>query len=485
MIKPAIKDKEDKGRARNGMFMAFPMSLKDSVSDESPTFWRIQAAQLTCRNSTFLIINSYFPGDKDKNLDELHETLQCIKQTIDKVNFNHLLLFGDINVDFLRKSRQTYHVQQFLNDNNLIHSWNKYDVDFTYYQEIDGASRFATLDHFFWNINVDEFIEESGVLHVPDNLSDHCPIYCVVNCSFDSTVSKVIGNNFQPKPKWKLANSEEKLLFKNDLDTRLSKLQLPESMLCTDFTCKDQEHLDQADSFIVSILDAVENSAHAFVPTQNVCQAKAKKQKPGWAQSVAPYRDKAWFWNSVWKSAGKPLNCELFNIMKKTRNFYHYQIKKIKKSENTIRKNNLLNACLNGDKDIFTEIKKLRKHSPVIASSIDGVKRDIPEHFKGIYSSLYNSVNDRDELSLIQNRIQGKIDSYQLTEIKKVTKNVVKKAAEKLSDGKSDPVYSFSSDCIKNGPDMLYDRLSVAFQSFLVHGHFFIILAFGYTYPYN
>ena len=64
---------------------------------------------------------------------------------------------------------------------------------------------------------------------------------------------------------------------------------------------------------------------------------------------------------------------------------------------------------------------------------------------------------------MIDNRIKQKIDHYQLAEVNKVTKDIVKRAAMKLSDGKSDPVYRFSSDCIKNGPDILYDYLSVAF----------------------
>ena len=66
---------------------------------------------------------------------------------------------------------------------------------------------------------------------------------------------------------------------------------------------------------------------------------------------------------SVWLSAGVPLNCELHNVMKDAENQYHYQIRKLKRSENLIKKNRLLDACIiNRNGDLFTEIKNLRKH---------------------------------------------------------------------------------------------------------------------------
>ena len=52
-----------------------------------------------------------------------------------------------------------------------------------------------------------------------------------------------------------------------------------------------------------------------------------------------------------------------------------------------------------------------------------------------------------------------------------VTPEIVKKAAHKLKSGKSDPSFTFSSDCLKNGPENVYVHLSELVQGFLVHGH--------------
>ena len=160
---------------------------------------------------------------------------------------------------------------------------------------------------------------------------------------------------------------------------------------CRDVQCTLESHRDEADSFMISILNSVENAAFKSLPVSNAQMPHAKLKKttiPGWSYYVKPFKEKAVFWNAVWKSAGKPLNCELHTIMKRTRNEYHYQIRKVKKYEDMIRKHKLLDACFNGDSDIFTEIKKIRRHTPQITTVIDGKEGNISEHFKDMYKKF-------------------------------------------------------------------------------------------------
>ena len=62
-INPACKETHDKGRAKNGMFIAVPNKIKSCVNDVSPGFWHLQAIIVQSRNSNRLVINSYFPTD--------------------------------------------------------------------------------------------------------------------------------------------------------------------------------------------------------------------------------------------------------------------------------------------------------------------------------------------------------------------------------------------------------------------------------------
>ena len=122
IINPAVKSNHDKGRAKNGMFIAVPNSLINHVNDVSPGHWRIQAVTISLPSSTILLINSYFPTDPKTNNfndDDLQETLQVITNVIDKNEFNSVLLLGDINCDFVRNTRFVQTVQSYLREYNL------------------------------------------------------------------------------------------------------------------------------------------------------------------------------------------------------------------------------------------------------------------------------------------------------------------------------------------------------------------------------
>ena len=136
----------------------------------------------------------------------------------------------------------------------------------------------------------------------------------------------------------------------------------------------------------------------------------------------------------------------------------------------------MFNACVNGSSDIFDEIRRLRRSKPIVATSMDGNKDKIPGHFKNIYSNLYNSVDDKEELLDLQEEIEKSVNFSSLDDVEKVTPEVVKEAA---ANNKSDPSYSYSSDCFKHGPDQLFEVLSIAIRSFLIHGHvtFFLLIA--------
>ena len=42
---------------------------------------------------------------------------------------------------------------------------------------------------------------------------------------------------------------------------------------------------------------------------------------------------------------------------------------------------------------------------------------------------------------------------------------------DKIEPNKTDPLFDFSSDCLKNAPGILYDQLADLLKSFLVHSH--------------
>ena len=276
------------------------------------------------------------------------------------------------------------------------------------------------------------------------------------------------------KPSWKRATKEQKENFPTMLNEKLSSFSMPDAILnCKDVHCRDADHCDQADAFIQEVLKAVEEAAEETLPTPQQPKSLSSQAKlvPGWKAFVKPFRDKAFFWHQVWTSAGKPLNTTLHKIMKKTRNVFHFQYRKCKKAEEMITKNKLLDACINGNGDIFKELKNLRKAKPAVATSMDGVTDNIPGHFRGIFKDIYNSADDKENLIDVLGDVQMKINESSLVDVELVTPEVVKQASKHLNDSKSDPQLNFSSDCIKNGTPALFEKLSGALQCFLIHGH--------------
>ena len=65
-IKPAVKKNMDKGRAKNGMFIAVPDEVKNQVQDVSPAFWRIQAVKIKSSSSEILLSIRTFPPIREK-----------------------------------------------------------------------------------------------------------------------------------------------------------------------------------------------------------------------------------------------------------------------------------------------------------------------------------------------------------------------------------------------------------------------------------
>ena len=153
VLKPAVLSSCDRGRPKGGLFIALPVSLRNCLVDVSPTNWRLQAVLLNCESSRILLINSYFPVDtRLNNYDEaeLIETLQCIQTIINNVQHDAIIWAGDINTDFDRNTKHVNIVRNCIEENHLITAWDRFDIDFTHYSELNGRSFVSTIDHFFW-----------------------------------------------------------------------------------------------------------------------------------------------------------------------------------------------------------------------------------------------------------------------------------------------------------------------------------------------
>ena len=483
-FKSAIKEDQNFGRARNGMFIAVPANLKEKFSDVSPQSWRVQAVSFL----STLIVNVYFPtdpGTSDYDDNELNETLEVVQKVVDDNPAVQVVIAGDLNSDFSRNTGHVNDVKMFIQNLNLQMSWSKFPMDFTHTTVRNDVVYTHTLDHFLWGEGTDSDVVDAGVIHHVDNESDHSPIFCCINIP-QVTISKSKFGHSKAKPSWKKSSLEDKNNFVDLLQTKLDNIVIPPSIYCEDPSCDMHEHRVDSDNYIENVLNAVSSSAGISLPWSSSSSGGASSTKiPGWNEQVKPFKNDAKFWFSVWLSAGKPQNCELQNIMRRTRNIYHYNVKKCKKAEEQIRKEKLLSAILepNSDVDIFKEIKQMRKSKESLVNKIDDKTKNIEEHFAGIYENLYNSVDDENDLREVAKIIESKINGDSAREVRRVTPDLLKEAVKKVKPNKSDPVYDFTSDCLKNAPNDLFIHLSNILRSFLIHAHVSFILLLSTLVP--
>ena len=97
------------------------------------------------------------------------------------------------------------------------------------------------IDHFVFSHDLCNKIQDSGVLHLVENMSDHEPIYSVIDIeNLDTskmTSNKATGGN---KQQWKKASEDQKLEYSDILFRKLINLKLPDSLAhCDDVNCKN------------------------------------------------------------------------------------------------------------------------------------------------------------------------------------------------------------------------------------------------------
>lgn len=480
IFKQAEKDSLE-GRPKNGMFIAVPEEIEALVKDVSPNNWRVQAITVSVPNNRLLILNTYFPTDpqvNDFDTGDFLSTLATIDEVIKQNQFDNLIWGGDINADFMRKTFFTKNVDNFISQASLKKAWDLFEIDFTHVSEIRGNTTTSTLDHFFWSESISDNVSYADVMHIPENTSDHSPIYCIIDTG--SLIHKRrVDTKAQPKPSWKKASEIQRQSYISSVEARLQEVEITNVKSCNDVHCQRTDHIDDIDNMTKELLTAVNIAADKHLPKPVQKSEKEQARIANWNKEIEPYKDSALFWHSIWQSCGRPINTEVHRVMKKTRNIYHFQIRKHKRMTDKLKRNSLLQACISEKSDIFEEIKKIRRTKTTVSSTIDGVEENVENHFSQVYKKLYTSVDDTNDLSKLQKLVKCMITSSSLIDVDMITPEIIIKAMAHMKNDKSDPIFQYSSTCLKNTPDIFAEKLCSLFKMFFIHGHIssFLVLS--------
>ena len=282
------------------------------------------------------------------------------------------------------------------------------------------------------------------------------------------------------RPAWYKADQLDRDDFTNSVHEKISDIEIPESLLCSDPCCQDKHHTEDRDHLVVDLMSCVIESCYQCIPMSGGSipvkpDCPVEKTIPGWKEVVEPYKKDATFWHSVWQSAGRPKQGVLKQIMSRTRNQYHYAIRRVRKMSNSLRARRLLQASETSSMELLKEMKKIKgnkKGSHDLPDNVGGAtgENNIVEEFKKVYSALYNSAESLEDMLTLKEKLTAEISEGSVAEADKLTGKIVKEAACRMKPNKSDISQSFTSDAILYAPDIFFDHLALVYRSWLIHG---------------
>ena len=146
----------------------------------------------------------------NNNLDDGDHvrTLQDINYVIEQAGEGcSVVLMGDMNSDLSRDTSHVRTIKHFLQENNLLSLWSKFECPFTYYHErvMNGQTIISKsgIDRFCVNSDILDSCFDAMPLSLAENLSNHSPIFMKLTCNptmTQCTKSNESRDNMHPKP---------------------------------------------------------------------------------------------------------------------------------------------------------------------------------------------------------------------------------------------------------------------------------------------
>ena len=473
------------GRPSGGLTFIYNKNLCQYVERlPIPTSNRVQGMKLDLPGMPLLLINSYFPTDPgggSVNEDLLLSTLQDISSLINSVGDHYcVILMGDLNTDFSRNSIHAQIVKNFCVEKELSTVWSVFPPDFTYYHERFQNGRTivskSTIDHFCLSEDFVNFCVEATPLHFTENSSKHEPIF--MKFVLNNPIHPVTHNDAvvfkrENSPLWNKASTSDINNFISELNHSIKNIPIDACTLsCENVNCTSETHRLNLDTMSQDLLTCISDAVKHNIPLSS--NSKPHKIMPGWSEFVAPLKDQSIFWKSVWISAGRPLDNILHQLMKRTRNKYHFAVRKIKRLEQEIQKSKFLQSCLDGDvTDIFTEIKRIRDKNSNNSRVVDGYSTDvgITDNFKRLYADIYNAHDDEEDLGRTLHENNKLISDGDLQTVSLITPDLVTKIINNFHNNKNDSYISSKSNSFKHAVGILAEPISDLLKCMLVHGY--------------
>jgi hypothetical protein len=168
----------------------------------------------------------------------------------------------------------------------------------------------------------------------------------------------------------------------------------------------------------------------------------------------------------LWCQTGKPGSGVVYSILREAKRQYLYAVRRIKRRQNELRKEKLLEYISgNNTRDLFKEVKKINssRQEPAAINKLTD-HSDITEHFAVKYKELYNCAQND---PVIITELKCKLQVSDMI----VSIDMVSDAVKNLNHRKGDGDTSFSSSHLIYASQKYFSLLAKLLTAMLVHGH--------------
>ena len=455
------------GRPYGGCGILWRSDIVSRVTVLNTYSKRLCAIRMESNDWKMLVVCVYLPyEDGYDNIDAFSDEISRLENLINNNLDCHIITCGDFNVDFSRNWLHTEVLSSFCENMNVksVCGHPNSTIDYTYNF---GMSRFNILDHFLLSgVLYENCVVRAYVLHDVDNLSDHDATF--LDLDLDVRYVGLSANVYTPRLSWKKASDSDLFNYKSALSMYLGEMNFQSDVFtCHDTNCKNSYHFRTLSDYVHDITIACLKAGQDTIPVTAPRQQNGRLA--GWLEHVQPLREKSLFWHHLWVENGKPHAGVVADCMRRSRAAYHYAVRFIRKDEDNIRCERIMNTAeMNDDCNFWSEIKRIRAKKPARCKTVDGFSNDddIAQLFASSYKDLYTSVpyNESEMLKLIEaNDVNVMQNGFTGDCI--ITASDVKKAVSKLKSHKSDGSFELNTDHFLNaGDDLLYTRCAPLFS---------------------
>ena len=453
-----------RGRPYGGCGIIFRKSLRNNITILNASSKSFCSVRLRVGDSTILLICVYFPTDyhSDVSNDNFMSSVGELCGFIDSQAFDFLLIGGDFNTDLSFNSTRSCQLRDLMMEFDLICADSlSSSIQFTYVRD-DGLAR-SWPDHFLISEGLVSKLSMVSTLQTGSNLSDHLPLFATLALQLRFPLAPVTVQPSKPtKTNWSKVSDLDIQRFRDYISAHLPVIDV-DLLLCHDSTCT--VHASLIDSLVDSFLNCIHWASFSSLPT--LSQLSKRRCIPGWNTYVKGLKGKADFWHRVWVEAGGPTSGTLYQIKRKAKSRYKYQVRKLMRRREYVSNQTLVSAFSNKNPASFwKEVKRVRGSKKSNSTSfLDGLSDPlaISNALATKFSHTLNSHKDKfDEDQL-------KIDDSSVNCFC-FTDNCVLEAFSHLKPKKSDGSDLDSNHFIMAMP-VIVDFLTSLFTIVIRHGY--------------